>query len=1137
MLDVESVKKKLRAVLLSSKDGVPLSRLRSDYLSMCGESIPLKQMGFTTLEDFLWSVPSVVRMEYRQGKLQCFAGLSKETVHLAELVAKQKNPKKHGRSQLVSCKMRFKSSSSQMFNVKPGAVLRQPKGAGSAGKMVNHPLTCKGYGGCTASDFYRTISNVYDVEQVQRRLTQLLAKHCSGLWLSKLPVVYKEMFGQKLNHQALIDLEQWKHICSVEKIGGGKRADRLMYPALPPKPFSASTTARASTTTMQSTNVPCAVPMPKQTWTCLTPPPTPTPTVTNKSFLTKPFLFPPQPVSGSQVLPCSLPNPVPPPTSLPSSSAKGDLCCNISPSGPSSSTSKLACPSTLEPAPVPSSNTNESDLSADIRQKLKELLSKYSYGVWVHALPKLFMETYKIPFPEHALNNLSLLEDICSVEYPIPANKKKAILCSSSITDTCTTKSKASNSCSSSILPSGLGALAPVLPPPLIVPTEQFSSVLVTDAKNTKAVTVRYVGDNYSAAQEAMEDSMRSFYSQNSANKPLSKLAFGQLTAVRCDEDELTRAQIMEVMTSNMVKVYYLDHGFSVETSRTNLFELHPDFLSLPFQAINVRLAGLESFSSHPLILSSLESLALGKILLMETVEPCNQKEASLVLLYDTSQDDDINVNATCLKALQDRTMDIPLTVNATFQNVCVTSVCPDGIIYCQLCSRGIIKLKTLLDRIDAAFLSQVTSESLVSRPFSGKVCLARCKGKWSRVEITNLHGNRVMDIFFVDLGLSASVEVTELREIPLPFLNDLTAIPPQAIKCRLADLADPAGGWSPEALLWLRKTVVNSVDCSIKISELKPSEKDKLPFIFLFTSADSQEVDKSVNHQLAQSHWFKKPIVDNSIITVTKANNNNMDTGDVLEKAFSRLALSPALSSPAQYQHSKGDCQIKTNRDDERPLLMPPPLDLPQPGQNLDVFVSVACHPGHFMIQPCRDQFKLVVLMGEMVLYYNQTEAAATRFQDGEVYAAKVDKNWYRVQVKGILTNGMVSVLQLDYGKYVLVSCTHLKPLIKEFRQLSFQAVKAQLAGVTHCQWSEEASILFRNHVENRALVAQVECVQEARAPMSPQVKGELQERSLTVYLVDTSDKVKDVWIHDVMADINKKLSLSDSQLHKQGR
>lgn len=65
------------------------------------------------------------------------------------------------------------------------------------------------------------------------------------------------------------------------------------------------------------------------------------------------------------------------------------------------------------------------------------------------------------------------------------------------------------------------------------------------------------------------------------------------------------------------------------------------------------------------------------------------------------------------------------------------------------------------------------------------------------------------------------------------------------------------------------------------------------------------------------------------------------------------------------------------------------------QPGQNIDVFVPVACHPGHFVLQQWQDLHKLVVLMGEMILYYNQTwkTNTATNIQKGEVYAAKIDK------------------------------------------------------------------------------------------------------------------------------------------------
>lgn len=55
---------------------------------------------------------------------------------------------------------------------------------------------------------------------------------------------------------------------------------------------------------------------------------------------------------------------------------------------------------------------------------------------------------------------------------------------------------------------------------------------------------------------------------------------------------------------------------------------------------------------------------------------------------------------------------------------------------------------------------------------------------------------------------------------------------------------------------------------------------------------------------------------------------------------------------------------------------------------------------------------------------------------------------SWHRVLVKGVLANGLVSVYELDYGKYELINYFQLQPLIDEFRQLPFQGISAQLAG-----------------------------------------------------------------------------------------
>uniref|UniRef100_A0A3B5M8C7 Tudor domain containing 7 a n=1 Tax=Xiphophorus couchianus TaxID=32473 RepID=A0A3B5M8C7_9TELE len=1058
MSDSESIKKMLMAVLQSSKTGVSVSNLQSEYSALCGEFIPLKKLGFSKLEDYLRSIPSVVRLENRMGEV--LAGF--ETAHIAKLVARQKNSKKSGRSQFVNCKMRYKPFNPYMLNVTPRSSLRQP----SAGRYPNWTGNRFGaHGGhtmerrmtspspasrenvvqrpvrldvpenfhlyvgahillsyilsviLTLTFFMQTDLDQYDAELFQSRVKQLLEKCPSGVWMSKLSVKYSEMFMQKLHPQALIDLEKWSHICSVEKPFTSNRSDRLIYPLLSlDPPINPVININRSSPGSHLDSTP-------PTWTALA------------STHTSP---------DRDVLPL----------------LKATF------SSPSSSASTP--PSTPCPAVV----------SDDMREKIKELLSKSSQGLWADALPKCFKDVYKMPFPEEILENLSSLCDICTVEYPFPHNKKRAILYYS-----CQVNVDLTNNQRTLIspLPSGLEALGPVVPPPLTQPPEDCPSVLVTEAKSTNALTIRYVGNNYSDAQEAMEDIMQIFYSRNSTKRPVSNPAVGQLVAVRGEDgDEVARAQVTEILDSNKVKVFYLDYGFSLETSQNSLLELHQDFLSLPFQAINVRLAGLEVFSSHPQVLSTLDKLAVGKILRMETLQPCQHSDVPTALLFDTSLEDDVNINSMCLKALQDSTMNNPLSVNVVLKDVFVTSVREDGTIFCQLPCRGKVRLRRFLENVQAFFTSQVTSESLVSRPFGGKFCLARCEDKWARAEITYMHDNRVMEILFTDLGIPATVTFTDVREIPRHFLKDFIIIPPQAVKCRLADLAVPEEGWSQEPFLLLNETLLSAKELKMKV--------------VCVTVAENGIKELRVSEILLMQIFCCRL----------------SDLTSLVEK----WTLGNPVPSPP----------VKTGT---QPLPLPPPLDLPQSGQNMDVFVPMACHPGYFVVQPWQDLHKLEVLRGEMVLYYNQCGNTSTTMdiQKGRVYAAKFDKNWHRVQVKGVLSNGLVSVYDLDYGKHELVPRNLIQPLIEEFRQLPFQAIAAQLAGVAQRQWSEETSSLFRNHVERRALVAQVESVREAS-----ELKGELSARRLTVYLVDTSSEEKDVWIHSIMADIENELSSAAS-------
>ena len=46
--------------------------------------------------------------------------------------------------------------------------------------------------------------------------------------------------------------------------------------------------------------------------------------------------------------------------------------------------------------------------------------------------------------------------------------------------------------------------------------------------------------------------------------------------------------------------------------------------------------------------------------------------------------------------------------------------------------------------------------------------------------QITNVHSSRALDVQFLDAGTITSVKVSELREIPPRFLQEMISVPPQ---------------------------------------------------------------------------------------------------------------------------------------------------------------------------------------------------------------------------------------------------------------------------------------------------------------------------------------------------------------------
>ncbi|XP_004645269.1 tudor domain-containing protein 7 [Octodon degus] len=1091
MLEADLVSKMLRAVLQSHKNGIALPRLQGEYRSLTGDWIPFKQLGYSTLEDYLRSVPAVVRIDTsRSGEITCYAVACTETARIAQLVACQRSSKrKTGRQ--VNCQMRVKKTMPFFLEGKPKATLRQPElaSAFSISKKPN-PTLSRDKGPSLGSKFnaempphpvHMTVGNevfkdipvqrhgtmstnsrfsakaphpqpppfqthpsrtctkeVNDnlnktvektnvtppashtckMDEVQNRIKEILNKHNNGIWISKLPQFYKELYKEDLSQGILQQFEHWPHICTVEKPCSGGQ-DLLVYPAKRKQSLKSE---------LDTEKVfPSPLPAPKQT----------------------------SPSKGS------------------SATMLGEK---------------------------------------EIKEKVAELLMKYSSGLWASALPKAFEDMYKVKIPEDTLKNLASLSDVCTIDY-ISGKSQKAILYAKlplSTDQNLKDKGQAQeNNDNKSIIEekylqiektiteSTDTIMEDVTVPPLVVPTEASPSVLVVELNSTNEVVIRYVGKDYSAAQELMEEEMKEFYSK-SVLVPVQTVLTGQLLAVNAEEDAWLRAQVVSAEENN-IKVCYVDYGFSEIVEKSKVYKLNPKFWSLSFQATKCKLAGLEVLNDDPNLVKMVESLTCGKIFAVEILD---KADTPLVVLYDTSGDDDININATCLKAMHDKSLEVHLQVDATYTNVKVTNICSDGTLFCQIPCKGLNKLKDLLHKIEDYFhCKHMTSEYFISLPFCGKICLFHCKGKWLRVEITNVHSSRALDVQFLDSGNATSVKVSELREIPPRFLQEMISVPPQAVKCCLADLPQSIGMWTPDAVLWLRDSVLNCSDCSIKVTKVDKAKG--IAYVYLFTPKNFPDPHRSINRQITNADLWKHQkdvflsAVPSAVSSPTNRNGNvpvAESEAENFKKSVARVIKKPMAEHTSSFSTEE----------------LPPPLHLSKPGQHMDVYVPVACHPGYFVIQPWQEIHKLEVLMEEMILYYSVSEERPVPLEKDHVYAAKVENKWHRVLLKGILTNGLVSVYELDYGKHELINARQVQPLVNIFRKLPFQALTAQLAGVKCSQWSEEASMVFRNHVEKKPLVALIQEVIENPNPW---------DRKVVVYLVDTSLPDTDTWIHDFMS------------------
>lgn len=91
---LDKTRKALRSVLISAPRGVPAHLLASDFRMVLGYELPYKQLGFTKLDEFVRSIPDVVRLgNGLEGEPTYFAVADSKTSQILRFVSSQKKPK------------------------------------------------------------------------------------------------------------------------------------------------------------------------------------------------------------------------------------------------------------------------------------------------------------------------------------------------------------------------------------------------------------------------------------------------------------------------------------------------------------------------------------------------------------------------------------------------------------------------------------------------------------------------------------------------------------------------------------------------------------------------------------------------------------------------------------------------------------------------------------------------------------------------------------------------------------------------------------------------------------------------------------------------------------------------------------
>ncbi|XP_055857184.1 tudor domain-containing protein 7 [Episyrphus balteatus] len=755
------------------------------------------------------------------------------------------------------------------------------------------------------------------------------------------------------------------------------------------------------------------------------------------------------------------------------------------------------------------------DTDQELTEKIFQELKSHPHGIFAKNLPEWFESTFKQLLPDHWW---SLIEG------------SKQFITETSTRDSLIIFSNNDFEAGDNEEPETESYTLDSIKLPW---SEKYWNLYITHCVSTTEIWARLFGKEYSEEFDNLMNEI-DMHMLTEKTRPVS-VACKQIYLV-CIAECWHRVRLDEVDKLNAIgQCFFIDFGDEDWVPVSQLHICEKKFLKLAPQAVSFSLFGLEDFAGNPNAKRHLDAMlasksVVGEILTKEEVYTAGNAEDSViniqVVLYDTSSQEDVNLNPLVLHQICDDTP--PPEIKRTgLTTVLITHITDAGDVFLQVRNSELQYVQKLIQQlIESKFKKDQHKVTRADIQSSNMFLICdKTNNQWYRGVLANATNKHLdedeFDIFYIDYGMTKKTHISNMFQLE-SLSTALSKFPRQGIKARLDNIPPTTSA----IIARMRGLLPADSRALVKIGT--PSS---IPLIIVYKRFEGSEALCNVNEVIRIEQELESSSTDllDDSLTIT-LNDGKSSSGD--GSSLPSPGATSRNNSSVDLQQTFRNLTIKTNSVPNSPqksdymLKLKNYEDVPNVGEFMDVRVTMSANPLNFVIQPYKDFPELRKLMKDLQEYCENNDEfiPVDMVEIGQVYAGKNKDGFFHRVIVVNKYQDMIHVSFCDFGDVDILRCDQLKTLPAKFRQLPKQAIQAKLYGITarNVDWALEDCLRFRELTVGQKFVSVIKKISNGDK-ISPDT------RILELDLIDVKTD-EDIFIRDILIKEQRAIEASST-------